>query len=78
MQRVTLDIGTAFHPIEDALRDGRVVTGLSVKQDVIALPDPTQTSRSNWTVYCVITGHLVTALNGTSDFWSGYHALLTG
>ena len=58
MQRVTLDIGTAFHPVEKKLRNallpalfkgdiyqipGRAVTGLPVKQAGIALPDPTQT-----------------------------------
>ena len=55
---------------------GRVVTGLPVNQAVIALPKPTMTTGSNWTASCVITGHLIAALRGTAEFWSGDHALL--
>ena len=83
VQRVTQDIGTAVHPMEDDLRDaflphlfkgatlqtpGRAVTGLPVKQAGIALPDPTQNPRANWKVSCVITVHLVSALCGTAVF----------
>ena len=89
MQRVTPDIGTMFQTIEDALHDtflpalfkggisqipGRAVTGLPVKQAMIALPEPTQTLRAKWMASCVITGHLVSALCGTAEFWSGNHA----
>ena len=62
MQCVTPDIGTAFHPMEDAMREvflpdlfkgatsqipGRSVTGLPVDQAGIALLDPNQTSGAN-------------------------------
>ena len=93
VQRTTPDIGTAFQPVEDALQaaflldlskgatsqiPGRVVTCLPVNQAGIALPDPTQTVKDNWTASCVITGHLVAALRGTAEFWLGYHDLLIG
>ena len=55
---------------------GRAVTGLPANQAGIILPDPTQTTRANWTVSCVITGHLVASLHGTAAFRSGYHSLL--
>ena len=93
LQRVTPGIGMAFQTVEDELQDtllpalfqgamsqilGIEITGLPVKQDGIALPNPTQTAGSNWTVSCVITGHLVAALRGTAEFRSGDHALLMG
>ena len=70
MQRVTLDIGMTFEPVEDELRDtllpdlfqgdtyqipGRVVTGLPVNQAGIDLPNPTQTAGDNWMASCIIT-----------------------
>ena len=71
MQNTTLDIGTVFQPVEDALRnvflpklfkgdtsqiDKIMVNGLQVKQDSIALPDPTQTTGANWTApHCSTT-----------------------
>ena len=91
MQRITPDIGTAFQLVEEELRNQflpalfkggasyisrRAVTVLPVKQAGIALPDPTHTTGSNWAASCVITGHLVAALRGTGEFWSGDHALL--
>ena len=91
MQRVILDIGTALHPIEDTLRNaffpalfkgpisqipGRAVTGLSVKQAGIVLPDPPQTAGANWMVSCVIKGKLAAALLRTAEFWLGDHELL--
>ena len=93
MKRITTDIGIAFHTMKDTLRNAflldlfngytsqiieRAVTGLSVKQDGIALSDPNQISGSNWTYSCVITGHIVAALRGTAEFWSRDHALLMG
>ena len=86
MQHVNLGIGMTFQTVEDELRDkflptlfqgstsqitGRAITGLPVKQAGIALPDPNQTSGANWTAYCVITGHLVTALRWTDEFRLG-------
>ena len=91
VQRVTPDIGTEFHPVENMLCNaflldlfkgnpyqipGRAVTGLPVNNSGISLPDPTQNDRSNWTASCVIPGHLVLALCRTDDFWSGDRALL--
>ena len=92
VQCVTPDIGMAFQVVEYAMRDiflpalfqgataqipGRAITGLSVRQAEIALPDPAQTAGENWTASCTITGHLAAALCGTADFRSGNHALLT-
>ena len=83
MQCVTRDIGMTFQEVEDELRDtvlpdlfqgatsqipGREITGIPVKQAGIVLPDPTWTSGANWTVFCVIMGHLVTALHRTDEF----------
>ena len=88
MYRVTLYIGPEFHPVEDEIRDGfllslfkgatyqilgREVTGFPVNQAEIALIDPTQTAGDNWTASCVITGHLVAALHVMDKFWSGDH-----
>ena len=85
VQHITPDIGTTFHPVEDKLRNtflldlfkgetyqipGRVVTSLPVKQDGIALPDPTQSLRTIWTASYAITGHLVAELHGTAEFQS--------
>ena len=93
MQYVTPGIGMVFQPVEDELQDtfllalfqgatsqipGRAITGLPVKQYGISLPEPTQNSRENWTVPCVIIVHLVTALRGTAEFRSGNHNLLMG
>ena len=93
MQLITLDMGTMFQPVDNELRNAFLpslfkrassqilriaVTGLPVNQAGIALPDPTQTVKDNWTASCVITGHLVAALRGTAEFWLGYHDLLIG
>ena len=93
VQRVTPNKGAEFQPVEDALQKafllsllkgdtsqitGITVTGLTVKQYRITLPDPNHTARANWTASCVITGHLVVVLCGTAEFRSGYHALLMG
>ena len=52
------------------------ITGLPVKQDGIALPEPTQTKGANLTASYVITGHLVAAFHGTAEFRSRDHAPL--
>ena len=64
VQRVTLGVGYAFSPVEEALREifvtalyeglgegvsKREITRLSVKQVVLSLSDPTQTAPENWT-----------------------------
>ena len=79
MQRFTPDIGDAFGPVEQALREafipalfqglgegttGRGVTRLSMKQTVLALPDPIKTAPENWTASCVITGIIDAELKG--------------
>ena len=46
----------------------RDITGLPAKQAGIALTDSTRTAGANWTVSCVITGHLVVTLCGTAEF----------
>ena len=88
MYRVTLYIGPEFHPVEDDIRYGfllslfkgatsqilgREVTGFPVNQAEIALINPTHTAGENWMASCVITGHLVAALHGMDKFWSGDH-----
>ena len=93
MQCVTPDIGVAFQVLKDALRGiflpalfqgdteqipRRAMTGLPIKQAGISLTDPTRNAGENWTAFCVITGHLVTALCGTAEFRSGGHAFLMG
>ena len=80
---VTPDKGTAFQLVEDALQEaflsdlfkgatsqilGRTVTSMPVKQSGIALLDPTQTTRANCTASCVITRHLVSAIQGMAEF----------
>ena len=47
---------------------GRGVTIMTVKQAGLALPEPTLTDPENWTVSCVITGHLAAALRGQEEF----------
>ena len=91
VQRVTPGIGMAFKAVEDELQytflpslfqgatsqiPGSAITGLPIKQAVIALPNPTRTVGANWTASCMITGHLVAALRGTAEFRSDNHAFL--
>ena len=79
VQQVTPRVGDSFGPVETALketfvlalfeglREGgtkRGVTRLPIKQAGLALPDPSQTAPANWTMSCVITGHLVATLRG--------------
>ena len=93
MKRVTPGIGMEFQVVEDEMRytfltelfqgdisqiPGRAITGLPVKQAGIDLPKPTRTAGENWTLSCIITGHLVAELQGTAEFRSGDHALLMG
>ena len=51
---------------------------MPVKQASIELPKPAWNAGANWTVSCVITGHLVVALCRTAEFRSIDHALLMG
>ena len=91
MQCVTPDIGMALQVVDDALLDiflpylfqgatahipRKAITGLSVKQAGIDTPNPTRTAGANWTASYVITGYLIAALHGMSEFRSGDHALL--
>ena len=88
MQRATPGIGDAFGPVEEEIATaflpalfegvgdgapGRAITRLPVNQAGLALPDPTRMAPDNWQAFCVITGHLVSALRGqvpyrTSDY----------
>ena len=54
----------------------RTIMGLPVKHAGLAIPDPTQTKNSNWTVSCMVTRNLVTDLGGSVEFHSGYHIQL--
>ena len=38
------------------------------------LPDPTRTAPENWQAYCVLTGHLVSALRVQVPFWTADHS----
>ena len=93
VQRITSYIGMKFQVVDDALWGtfllslfqgatsqipGREITGMTVKQARIALPDPTRTAGANCTASYVITGHLVAALLGTDESRSDDHALLMG
>ena len=87
--RVTPNIGDYFLPVEQALRElfipalfqglgegtpGRGVTRLDVKQAGLEFPDPKKTAPENWTVSCVITGHLAAALRGNEEFRTVDHS----
>ena len=78
-----MGIRTAFQPVEDDLRNAFLlalfkgatsqihrilVTGLTAKQDGIALPDSNHINSANWTSSCVITVHLVADLRRIADF----------
>ena len=61
----------------EGLREGvpeQGVTRMPVKQAGLALPDPSQIAPENWTVSCVITGHLVAALQGQVEFRTSDHS----
>ena len=45
-----------------------------MKQAGLSLLDPTKKSPENWTMSCVITGHLVTALRGQEEFRKENHS----
>ena len=90
MKRVTPDIGDAFGPTVQALREafitalfqglgegtpGRVITCLPVKQAGLELHDPTRMSPENCTASCVTTGHLVPALRGQEEFRTADHSV---
>ena len=89
VQRVTPGVSDAFGPVETALKDTfvpeffeglregmpeRGVTRLPVKQAGLALPEPSQTAPENWSVSCVITGHIVAALRVQVEFWTAEHS----
>ena len=84
-QCVTPGISEAFRLVEEALQRAFLpalfhgvekdnprwgVTRLSVKQTGLALPDLPQSAPENWMTSCVITGHLVAALQGRTEFWT--------
>ena len=83
MQRVTQGVGDSFGRVEEALKETfvpalfeglrkevpeRGVARLPVKQAVLDLPDPPQTTPENWTTSCVITVRLVAAFRGQVGF----------
>ena len=89
VQRVTPGVGAAFGPVEEALQEVFVPdlfrglseglltqenTRLPVKQAGLAPLDPVKTAPKNWTVSCVITGHLVAALRGHVVFRTPDHS----
>ena len=88
VQRVTPGVGAAFGLVKEALREvfvpalfrglteglpTRENTRLPVNQAGLAIPDPVKTVPENWTVSCVITGHLVAALRGQAVFRTADH-----
>ena len=56
----------------------RAVNVLPVNKTGTDIPDPTQTSRSNWTVSSVITVHLIAVLCGTVEYQSGDRSIFMG
>ena len=89
MQQVTPGIRDALCPVEKALRKtfltalfqglgegalGRGFIRLSVKQAVLAIPDPTKDDFENWTTSFVITGRLVAAPREQEEFRTAYHS----
>ena len=50
------------------------VTRIPVKQEGLALPDPTNTAPENWMASCVVTGHLVAVIRGQVEFWTTDHS----
>ena len=89
MHRVTLGIGDVFGPVVEDIATaflpalfevvgdgalGRTISRLPVKQAGLALPAPTRTATDNWQAFCVITGHLMSALRGQVPFQTADHA----
>ena len=89
VQRTTPSIGDAFSLVEEVLQENflpalfldlgerttwRGVTRLPVKQAGMDLPDPMNMASENWTVSCVITGHIVAALRGQEEFQTAAHS----
>ena len=89
MQRFTPNIGDAFRPVEQALREeyfpallqvlgegtlGRGFTLLPVKHVGLALAYPTQTAHENCTESSYITGHLIAPLRGKEEFRTEDHS----
>ena len=69
----TAFIPEIFHGVGDGA-PGREITCLPVKQAGLALTDSTRLAHDNWKAYCVITGHLVSALRGQVTFRTADHA----
>ena len=93
MQHINPDILTTFQAVEDKLRGTflpdhfqgatshiprRTITGMTVKQARISLPEPTRIPGGNWTAFYMIMGQIVAALRWLAKFRSGNHALLMG
>ena len=49
------------------------ITGFLVKHASIAIPDPSLTTKGNWTVLYRVTRHLVMYLHSRDEFRSRYH-----
>ena len=55
---------------------GQEFTLITIKYEGLVMPYPNLSTPENYTAPCVITSHLVVALQGWIDFWSGDNALM--
>ena len=91
IQNVNPSVGGAFFPVDEALQKTfllallrgatdrileRGLTRLPVNQYRLATPNPTMSASYSFMASCIITGHLVSALQGWTDFQTGDHTLL--
>ena len=52
------------------------ITFLPIKQAGMKVPNPTLSTRENWTAYFFVTGHLVAALHRRTDFKTRYYSMI--
>ena len=52
------------------------ITCLPVKQAGMEISNPDLSAWENWLSSCSITGHLVAAIRGWTEFKTGYHSML--
>ena len=64
-----------FHGVEEHMPDWAIM-GLLIKRAVQAIPGPTMTAQENFTMSCVVTGHLVSYLRFCEEFPPREHAQL--
>ena len=83
VQRVTLHIGKAFRPLEEALEKSfvlalfkgatvevstRGITCPTIKKAGLTILNPNFSTWENWTASCVVTGHLIAYICRQTEF----------